>query len=187
MARQADQTAHILQALRSNPMLYALNWCRQVYKWVAMTDDGRCLRCQGQRCQHRGPMLDMTSLPGTRVLQPEAVDMTKLRNHSYWQRPRPSVPTDERCSRHDRESKAGGRNGSGASGTATLTATDDGGLKVVIHSKAWCRACSTPSTSTGQGTGSTSRAPLLKEADTDGDGVITNEEGMGEYGLIFFR
>ena len=29
-------------------------------------------------------------------------------------------------------------------------------------------------------------SPTLKEADKDGDGIITNEEGMGEYGVIFF-
>ena len=28
--------------------------------------------------------------------------------------------------------------------------------------------------------------PTLKAADKDGDGVLTNEEGMGEYGLIYF-
>ena len=41
------------------------------------------------------------------------------------------------------------------------------------------------STSTGRGTAATSCAPR-EEADTDGDGVLTNEEGMGEYGMIFF-
>ncbi len=52
------------------------------------------------------------------------------------------------------------QNGSGASGTATLTATDDGGLKVVIHSKGLVPGVFHPSTSTGQRTVTTSRAPL---------------------------
>ena len=51
-------------------------------------------------------------------------------------------------------------NGSGVSGTATLTALgrrwSQGGHPV---RKARCRACSTPSTSTGQGTAGTSGAP----------------------------
>ncbi len=38
----------------------------------------------------------------------------------------------------------------------------------------------------GSGHGGHFTCPTLKEDDTDGDGVITNEEGMGEYDLIFF-
>ena len=78
------------------------------------------------------------------------------------------------------------QNGSGASGTATLTATDDGGLKVVIHSKGLVPGVFHPQHIHGSAHGEHFMCPTLKEADTDGDGVITNEEGMGEYGLIFF-
>jgi hypothetical protein len=77
-------------------------------------------------------------------------------------------------------------NGSGASGTATLTATDDGGLKVVIRSQGLVPGVFHPQHIHGSGHGGHFKCPALKEADTDGDGVLTNEEGMGEYGLIFF-
>jgi hypothetical protein len=77
-------------------------------------------------------------------------------------------------------------NGSGASGTATLTATDDGGLKVVIRSQGLVPGVFHPQHIHGSGHGGHFTCPTLKEADTDGDGVLTNEEGMGEYGLIFF-
>jgi hypothetical protein len=77
-------------------------------------------------------------------------------------------------------------NGSGASGTATLTATDDGGLKVVIHSQGLVPGVFHPQHIHGSGHGGDFTCPTLEEADTNGDGVLTNEEGMGEYGLIFF-
>jgi hypothetical protein len=77
-------------------------------------------------------------------------------------------------------------NGSGASGTATLTATDDGGLKVVIQSEGLVPGVFHPQHLHGTGHGGHFKCPSLEEADTDGDGVLTNEEGMGEYGLIFF-
>jgi hypothetical protein len=84
------------------------------------------------------------------------------------------------------KAKLAEQNGSGASGTATLTATDDGGLKVVIHSKGLVPGVFHPQHIHGTAHGEHFKCPTLKEADTDGDGVITNEEGMGEYGVIFF-
>jgi hypothetical protein len=77
-------------------------------------------------------------------------------------------------------------NGSGASGTATLTATNDGGLKVVIQSQGLVPGVFHPQHIHGSGHGGNFTCPTVKEADKDGDGVLTNEEGMGEYGLIFF-
>lgn len=76
-------------------------------------------------------------------------------------------------------------NDSGASGTATLTATDDGGLKVVIRSEGLVPGVFHAQHLHGTGHGGHFTCPTIKY-DTDGDGVITNEEGMGEYGLIFF-
>ena len=77
-------------------------------------------------------------------------------------------------------------NGSGASGTATLTATDNGGLKVVIHSQGLVPGVFHPQHIHGSGHGGHFMCPTLKENDTDGDGYLTNEEGTGEYGTIFF-
>jgi len=77
-------------------------------------------------------------------------------------------------------------NDSGASGTATLTATDDGGLKVVIRSEGLVPGVFHAQHIHGSEHGGHFMCPTLKKNDTDGDGVITNEEGMGEYGLIFF-
>ena len=77
-------------------------------------------------------------------------------------------------------------NDSGASGTASLTATDNGGLKVVIHTQGLVPGVFHAQHIHGTGHGGHFKCPTLKEADTDGDGVLTNEEGMGEYGLIFF-
>ena len=77
-------------------------------------------------------------------------------------------------------------NGSGASGTATLTAMDNGGLKVVIHSQGLVPGVFHPQHIHGSGHGGHFMCPTLKENDTDGDGYLTNEEGTGEYGTIFF-
>jgi hypothetical protein len=77
-------------------------------------------------------------------------------------------------------------NGSGASGTATLTALPDGGLKVVIHSQGLVPGVFHPQHLHGTGHGGHFQCPTLKKNDSDGDGVITNEEGTGEYGAIFF-
>ena len=76
-------------------------------------------------------------------------------------------------------------NGSGASGTATLTALPDGGLKVVIHSEGLVPGVFHPQHIHGTGHGGHFMCPTQKN-DSDGDGVITNEEGTGEYGAIFF-
>jgi hypothetical protein len=77
------------------------------------------------------------------------------------------------------------QNGSGASGTASLTATDNGGLNVVIRSQGLVPGQPHPQHIHGsEGGGGHSRCPTLKN-DTDGDGVLTNEEATGEYGTIF--
>ena len=77
-------------------------------------------------------------------------------------------------------------NGSGVSGTATLTATADGGLKVVIHAQGHVPGVFHAQHIHGSGHGGHFMCPTLKANDTDGDGVLTNEEGIGEYGVIFF-
>jgi hypothetical protein len=77
------------------------------------------------------------------------------------------------------------QNGSGASGTVTLTATSNGGLKVVIHSQGLVPGVFHAQHIHGSGHGGHFMCPTVKENDTDGDGILTNEEGMGEYGLIF--
>jgi hypothetical protein len=77
------------------------------------------------------------------------------------------------------------QNGSGAHGTATLTATGNGGLKVVIHSEGLVPDQPHPQHIHGSGHGGHFGCPTLKENDTDGDGVLTNEEATGEYGTIF--
>ena len=76
-------------------------------------------------------------------------------------------------------------NDSGASGTVTLTETDGGGLKVVIRSEGLVPGVFHAQHIHGSGHGGHFMCPTSKD-DTDGDGVLTNEEGMGEYGLIFF-
>ena len=76
-------------------------------------------------------------------------------------------------------------NSSGASGTATLTALSDGGLKVVIHTQGLVPGTFHAQHVHGTAHGGHFKCPTLKEADTDGDGVLTNEEATGEYGAIF--
>ena len=76
-------------------------------------------------------------------------------------------------------------NGSGVTGTATVTALSNGGLKVVIRSQGLVPGVFHAQHVHGTGHGGQFMCPTAK-ADTDGDGVLTNEEGMGEYGLIFF-
>jgi hypothetical protein len=76
-------------------------------------------------------------------------------------------------------------NNSGASGTATLTALPDGGLKVVIHSQGLVPGVFHPQHLHGTDHGGHFMCPTIK-SDADGDGFITNEEGTGEYGTIFF-
>jgi hypothetical protein len=75
------------------------------------------------------------------------------------------------------------QNGSGASGTAVLTATGDGGLKVVIRSHGLVPGQPHAQHIHGSA-GGHFMCPTLKN-DADGDGVLTNEEATGEYGTIF--
>jgi hypothetical protein len=77
-------------------------------------------------------------------------------------------------------------NGSGVGGTVRLTATDDGRLIVVIHSHGLVPG--QPHAQHIHGSlegGGHFMCPSLKD-DKNGDGVLTNEEAMGEYGTIFF-
>jgi hypothetical protein len=76
------------------------------------------------------------------------------------------------------------QNHSGASGTATLTATANGGLKVVIRSQGLVPGQPHPQHIHGSARGGHFGCPTLKN-DTNGDGVLTNEEATGEYGAIF--
>ena len=75
-------------------------------------------------------------------------------------------------------------NGSGASGTVTLTATGNGDLKVVIRSQGLVPGQPHPQHIHGSAHGGQFGCPTMKH-DTDGDGVLTNEEATGEYGTIF--
>jgi hypothetical protein len=78
------------------------------------------------------------------------------------------------------------QNGSGASGTVTLTALSNGGLKVVIQAKGHVPGLPHAQHIHGTAHGGHFKCPDLKTHDKDGDGVLTNEEGIGEYGAIFF-
>ena len=77
------------------------------------------------------------------------------------------------------------QNGSGVSGTASLTALDNGGLKVVIHSEGLVPGQPHAQHIHGSAHGGHFGCPTLKQNDTDGDGVLTNEEATGEYGTVF--
>src|SRR5918997_3577974 len=77
------------------------------------------------------------------------------------------------------------QNGSGVSGTATLTAIGNGGLKVVIRSQGLVPGQPHAQHIHGIAGGGHFGCPTLKENDTDGDGVLTNEEATGEYGTVF--
>jgi hypothetical protein len=77
-------------------------------------------------------------------------------------------------------------NNSGASGTVVLTASDDGGLTVVIKSRGLVPGQPHPQHIHGAGGGGHHfMCPTVEDNDTDGDGVLTNEEATGEYGTIF--
>jgi hypothetical protein len=76
-------------------------------------------------------------------------------------------------------------NDSGAGGTVVLTATDDGGLKVSIRSKGLVPGQPHPQHIHGSAGGHHFTCPTVEGNDTDGDGVLTNEEASGEYGTIF--
>ena len=71
------------------------------------------------------------------------------------------------------------QNGSGVSGTVSLTALDNGGLKVVIHSKGLVPGQPHAQHIHGSAHGGHFGCPTLKKNDTDGDGVLTNEEASG--------
>src|SRR3954453_6969606 len=77
------------------------------------------------------------------------------------------------------------QNGSGASGTVTLTALDNGRLEVVIHSQGLVPNQPHAQHIHGSAHGGHFGCPTLKKNDTNGDGVLTNEEATGEYGTIF--
>jgi hypothetical protein len=78
-------------------------------------------------------------------------------------------------------------NKSGASGTATLTATDNGKLTVVIHSSGLVPG--QPHAQHIHGAVGSAHAGHFKcptlAADKNGDGILTNEEAVGEYGTIY--
>jgi hypothetical protein len=77
------------------------------------------------------------------------------------------------------------QNGSGGSGTVSLTALGNGGLKVVIHSQGLVPGQPHAQHIHGSAHGGHFGCPTLKKNDTDGDGVLTNEEATGEYGTVF--
>lgn len=75
-------------------------------------------------------------------------------------------------------------NNSGASGTATLTATDNGDLKISIRSKGLVPNSPHAQHLHGSTDGMDFHCPDMS-ADKDGDGYLTVEEGMPDYGNIF--
>jgi hypothetical protein len=77
------------------------------------------------------------------------------------------------------------QNDSGVSGTVTVTALNNGGLKVVIHSKGLVPDQPHAQHIHGSAHGGHFGCPTLKKNDTDGDGILTNEEAAGEYGTVF--
>jgi hypothetical protein len=77
------------------------------------------------------------------------------------------------------------QNGSGAGGTVSLTATDDGRLKVVIRATGLVPKQPHAQHIHGAPGGGHFMCPTMAN-DTNGDGVLTNEEAVGEYGAVFF-
>ena len=75
-------------------------------------------------------------------------------------------------------------NGSGVTGTVTLTARDDGSLRVVIHAEGHVPGLPHAQHVHGSMTGGHFNCPSEQD-DTDGDGLLTNEEAAGEYGDVF--
>lgn len=75
-------------------------------------------------------------------------------------------------------------NDSGVSGTAQLTATTSGGLRVVIHAEGLVPGMPHAQHIHGATNGGHFMCPST-ESDTDGDGLLTNEEASGEYGNVF--
>jgi hypothetical protein len=75
-------------------------------------------------------------------------------------------------------------NHSGVTGTATLTTTTAGGLKVVIHARGQVPGTPHAQHIHGAMGGGHFMCPTMAD-DTDGDGLLTNEEAAGEYGNVF--
>jgi hypothetical protein len=75
-------------------------------------------------------------------------------------------------------------NNSGVSGTATLTATNDGRLTVVIHASGLVPGQPHAQHIHGSVSGGHFMCPSMAN-DADGDGLLTNEEATGEYGVIY--
>ncbi len=75
-------------------------------------------------------------------------------------------------------------NGSGVTGTVTLTATNSGGLRVVIRAEGHVPGVPHAQHVHGSTTGGHFMCPSTAN-DTDGDGLLTNEEAAGEYGDVF--
>jgi hypothetical protein len=75
-------------------------------------------------------------------------------------------------------------NHSGASGSATLTAMDDGDLKVSIRSTGLVPNSPHPQHMHGSTNGMDFHCPDMS-ADKDGNGYVSTEEGMPVYGDIF--
>jgi hypothetical protein len=75
-------------------------------------------------------------------------------------------------------------NHSGVSGTAQLTATTSGELRVVIHAQGLVPGVPHAQHIHGSTNGGHFMCPSM-ESDTDGDGLLTNEEASGEYGSVF--
>jgi hypothetical protein len=81
--------------------------------------------------------------------------------------------------------KLKGSNHSGVSGTAFLTTTDDGGLRVVIHARGLVPGIPHAQHLHGSTGGGHYMCPTAAD-DTNHDGLLTNEEAAGEYGNVFF-
>jgi hypothetical protein len=75
-------------------------------------------------------------------------------------------------------------NHTGAHGTATLTAHDDGSLTVAIRTRGLLPGQPHAQHIHGTLTKMSFMCPTTAD-DTDGDGLLTNEEATGEYGNIF--
>jgi hypothetical protein len=76
------------------------------------------------------------------------------------------------------------QNNSGAGGSASLTATNDGRLTVVIRARGLVPGQPHAQHIHGTAGGSHFMCPSMAN-DEDGDGYLTNEEATGEYGTIF--
>ncbi len=75
-------------------------------------------------------------------------------------------------------------NDSGVTGTASMTATDAGGLRVVISARGMVPKMPHAQHIHGFVTGGHFMCPSAA-SDTDSDGLLTNEEASGEYGDVF--